>query len=170
MRFFSGFSLRGEEALFGEYLYDDDYTVAGFSKGAIDAMHHALQSSSRIERLQLFSPAYFVEKSPAFKRVQLHYFRKDPEGYLATFLQNASYPSGVDLRPYLQPEGIEALERLLQFAWAKEDLQRLVDRGISIEVYLGGCDKIIDPHAAKRHFLPYATCYFIKEGGHILNG
>ena len=170
MRFFSGFSLRGEESLFEGYLQKSDYTVAGFSKGAIDAFEYALSSGERIDTLQLISPAFFMEKGEAFKRAQIHYFQKNPEAYIEQFLQNCVWPSARDLHPFLRPGTREELEKLLNYRWPEEGLQELRDRGIRIELFLGGRDKIIDSTQAEAFFKPYATVYFIKEGGHILNG
>ena len=170
MRFFSGFSLQGEEVLFDALLRKRDYTVAGFSKGAIEAFEFALESKERIDTLQLISPAFFMDKEETFKRAQLHYYRKDPHAYIDLFLQNVAYPSKQDLRSFLVPDSIEALDKLLHYHWSAEALQELRDRGIETEVYLGGRDKIIDSETAEAFFKPYATVYFIKEGGHILDG
>jgi hypothetical protein len=170
MHFFSGFSLKGEEILFEAYLNKSDYTVAGFSKGAIEAVEFAKTSTMRIDTLQLISPAYFMEKSDAFKRAQLHYFQKDPDSYIETFLKNVAWPGNRDLSPFVVPEQAEALEKLLTYHWSDETLEVVANRGIQIEVYLGGRDKIIDPAGAERFFKPYATIYTIKNGGHILDG
>ncbi len=170
MRFYSGFSLQGEAELFADYLRPGRYTVAGFSKGAIEALRFAYESEERVDLLQLISPAFFMDKSSAFKRAQLHYFRKDPQGYIERFLGNVAYPGRSDLYRYLEPEGIEALQMLLSFDWPQEWLEEIVSRGTQIELYLGMRDKIIDPVAARAYFLPYATVYTIKEGGHILDG
>ena len=168
MNFFSGFGFCHEESLFSAYLDDSDYTVSGFSLGAIEATLYVLETQNRIDKLQLFSPAFFHNQSDAFKRAQLHYFQKDKERYSKTFMQNVAYPSQKDLSPYRCETSVEALEKLLYFQWQERDLQKIIDRGIEIEVYLGGRDKIIDASKAKAYFLPYATIYFIKEGGHCL--
>jgi pimeloyl-ACP methyl ester carboxylesterase len=170
MRFFSGFSLRGEEVLFEGYLQNSAYAVAGFSRGAIEAFEYVLQTNKRIDTLQLISPAFFMDKSDAFKRTQLHYYRKDADAYIETFLANVASPATRDLAPFLAPEPPEALEGLLYYRWSREKLQVVVDRGVEIELYLGGRDRIIEPDEAERFFKPYATVYIIKQGGHILDG
>ena len=62
----------------------------------------------------------------------------------------------------------EELEELLNYQWSEEKLQRLVDKGTIIEVYLGKVDKIIDSQKAKEFFRNFATVYYIKEKGHLL--
>jgi len=47
-------------------------------------------------------------------------------------------------------------------------LQKLIDNGTKIEVFLGGVDKIIDAQKAKEFFKDFATVYYIKEKGHLL--
>ena len=176
MHFFSGFSLQGEEALFRGYLHESSYTVAGFSKGAIDAVEFALATRMRIDRLQLISPAFFLDKDAAFKEKQLESFRKKRKLYLRQFLKNIAYPAKKDLTLYLAEEGEKEKEKekelslLLHYPWEREKLQALSSRGITLEVYLGGRDRIIDPVAAMAYFKPFATVYFIKKGGHILDG
>jgi hypothetical protein len=43
-----------------------------------------------------------------------------------------------------------------------------VQRGINIEVYLGGEDKIIDVTGAREFFLEVATVTYIKDANHFL--
>ena len=170
MRFFSGFSLQNEAVLFADYLRDEVYTVAGFSKGAIEAFRFVLDTKERVDRLQLLSPAFFPDKDEAFKRAQLYYFCKDPAKYIDTFLTNIAYPVKRDLHAFVQPEGEDVLKMLLQFPWPAEQLSEIVQRGVEIEVYLGERDRIIDVKKAYDYFLPYATIYFFKGKGHILDG
>ena len=168
MQFFSGFGFCHEEELFSGYLDVSCYSVGGFSLGAIKAFEYVLDQDKRIDKLQLFSPAFFHDQPEAFKRAQMHYFQKDKEHYIQTFMQNVAYPSHEALTKYRCEGSKEALEKLLYFQWQKSALQKIVDRGVEIEVYLGGRDKIIDAQKTKAYFLPYATVYFIKEGGHCL--
>lgn len=67
MRYFSGFCFQNEEALFEPYLIKSDFTVAGFSYGAIKAMEYAFTCKTRIDTLQLFSPAFFKIKMQNLK-------------------------------------------------------------------------------------------------------
>ena len=60
MIFYSGFSLKDDEQFFSDYLLDQEYVVAGFSYGAIQAFEFALKTDKRIDTLQLFSPAFLV--------------------------------------------------------------------------------------------------------------
>ena len=59
MKFFSGFCLCNEKELFKEYLEENEFVVAGFSKGAQEAIEYALNAPHRIDKIQLFSPAIF---------------------------------------------------------------------------------------------------------------
>lgn len=169
MRFYSGFCLQGEADFFVPYLRDDDYTIAGFSYGAIKAFKDAVKNERRIDTMQLFSPAYYCNKSDRFIRMQLQGFVKDPVRYREHFLLScfAPYPVG---RVDTAEESYESLEELLTFAWPTEQLQELKDRGVRIEVYLGEKDAVIDAQAARDFFKPYGTVYFFKEYNHFLQG
>ncbi len=170
MRFFSGFSLQDEKELFADYLKEGNYHIAGFSKGAIDAFEYVLQCNRRIDLLQLFSPAYFMDREDQFKKMQLDAFKKNSTLYLRQFLRNIAYPVKKDLSVYLREEDVSALSRLLYYRWEPEKFEIVQRRGVEIEVYLGSKDKIINAQKAMDFFKSYATVYFIKEGGHILNG
>jgi len=168
MRFYSGFSLRDEMAFFSPYLVDNDYTVAGFSYGAIKAAEAVATSQSRVDRLQLFSPAFFQTKPEKFRRLQLMAYRKDKESYLKRFIQSC-------FAPYSVPEGLsfsettsQELEELLYYVWEPKLLESIISRGTRIEVYLGGEDQIIDAEAARTSFRQFATVYYIKRANHFL--
>lgn len=168
MKFYSGFSLSNDKQLFEPYLKDSDYTIAGFSFGAIKAFEEAQSTEIRVDTLQLFSPAFFQDKSEKFKRMQNMYFAKDKEAYLQNFLSSCFLPADIDANIVIEDGSAQDLEVLLSFVWMPEELKALQDRGIEIEVYLGSEDKIIDAQAAKEFFLPYATTYMINHAGHTL--
>ncbi|MDD2894420.1 MAG: pimelyl-ACP methyl ester esterase BioV [Aliarcobacter sp.] len=167
-RYFSGFCFKNESELFDEYLVNNDFTISGFSYGAIKAFEEAFSTKKRVDKLQLFSPAFFQIFDDKFKRTQLMYFKKDANAYCQNFLSNVIYPLQTDISKYFELGTIEQLEELLNYKWSEEKLQSLVDRGTKIEVYLGGVDKIIDASKAKDFFKNYATVYYIKEKGHLL--
>ena len=77
MRFYSGFSLSNDKQLFEPYLKESEFCVAGFSYGAIKAFNDTLNSKTRVDTLQLFSPAFFQDKNEKFKRMQMMYINKD---------------------------------------------------------------------------------------------
>ncbi|DAB41015.1 MAG TPA: hypothetical protein CFH81_01590 [Sulfurovum sp. UBA12169] len=168
MKFFNGFSLRGEEKFFDGILMDTDMCVAGFSYGAQKALEYAFASKERIDRLILISPAFFQTQKPSFTKAQLRYFEMDKEGYIDRFLQNAAYPSCTDLYPYLRSGTKEELETLLTYTWEKEKFRSLLNKGVTVEIFLGNKDKIIDADAAFSFFSPLASTYFIKDAGHLL--
>lgn len=164
----SGFCLQNEEELFKEYLVKNDFTVSGFSYGAIKAFEEVYSSSVRVDKLQLFSPAFFQTKDKKFKRMQLMFFKKDAKAYCENFLENISYPKNLDTSKYFNLGTFEELEELLNYEWDENKLQTLLEKGTKIEVYLGEEDKIIDSYAANDFFKNYATVYYMKNLGHIL--
>ena len=166
--YFSGFCFFEESKLFDEYLIKNDFTLNGFSYGAIKAFEEALNSQKRVDTLQLFSPAFFQNYDDKFKRTQLMYFKKDANAYCQSFLQNVIFPTNLDISKYFKLGTIKELEELLYYEWSEEKLQKLVAKGTKIEVYLGGVDKIIDASKAKEFFKNFATVYYIKEKGHLL--
>ena len=167
-RYFSGFCFVNESELFDEYLENNDFTVCAFSYGAIKAFEEVLNSNTRVDKLQLFSPAFFQTFDEKFKRMQLMFFKKDANAYCENFLKNVSSPTNQDISKYFNQGTIEELEELLNYEWSKEKLQKLVENGTKIEVFLGGVDKIIDAQKAKEFFKDFATVYYIKEKGHLL--
>ncbi len=168
MKYFNGFSLQNEKELFTPYLTQSAYCVAGFSYGAQQAFEYVYHATERIDRLILLSPAFFQTQKPSFVRTQLRYFEAGQEAYVKQFLANAAYPSSFDLSKYLKVGTKEELEALLSYSWDKEKIQEVLDRGITIEVFLGENDKIIDAQVAFDFFRPLTTTYFMKRVGHIL--
>ncbi len=168
MKYFNGFSLQKDEILFTPYLIHSDYCVAGFSYGAQQAFEYVYQSTKRIDRLILLSPAFFQTQKQSFIRTQLRYFEAGHEAYIKQFLSNAAYPSSVDLSDFLKVGSREELEALLTYQWDSKKIQEVLDRGTIIEVFLGSEDKIIEAEKAFDFFKPLTTTYFIKSVGHIL--
>ena len=168
MKFYSGFSLSNDEQLFRPYLKSSKYCVAGFSYGAIKAFRQVLDSKTRVDRLQLFSPAFFQSRNDKFRRMQKMYYAKDKEAYLKSFFSSCFLPVQPDGSVLLTEGSSEELEELLSYEWKVDELKSLQERGIEIEVYLGSEDKIIEPQKAKEFFLPYATTYMINHAGHTL--
>ncbi|MEA1914792.1 MAG: pimelyl-ACP methyl ester esterase BioV [Campylobacterota bacterium] len=166
--YFNGFCLHDEQKLFSSFLIDNDFTVSGFSFGAQKALEYVLNTSKRVDTLQLFSPAYFNDKDEKYKRLQLIYFNKDAHSYCMNFLDNCTASSCSLLQKYFKQGSVDELEALLNYFWDKQKLQEIVDKGINIEVYLGLDDKIIDTSKAKEFFLSFATIYTQKNKGHIL--
>ncbi|MBV5279575.1 MAG: pimelyl-ACP methyl ester esterase BioV [Campylobacteraceae bacterium] len=168
MRYFSGFCLKGEEELFSAYLNQSDFCVAGFSLGAIQAFEYALTCKERIDTLQLFSPAFFQDKDAKFKKLQTLSFAKNSDLYTQNFMQSITYPSKFEMQNYLQKGTLEELGMLLHYEWNKEKLQMLREKNITIEVYLGERDVIINALHVKDFFVPFSTVYYFKHVGHIL--
>ncbi|QKF73230.1 hypothetical protein AFAEC_1063 [Aliarcobacter faecis] len=166
--FFSGFCFSNECELFLDYLEKNDFTISGFSYGAIKAIQKALKSETRVDKLQLFSPAFFQTKDEKFKKMQLMFFKKDEEQYIKNFLGNVKSPIYKDIDKYFQKGNIEELKELLEFVWSKDDLKKLNSKGVKIEVFLGAKDLIIDSNEAKDFFKDFATVYYFKDKGHLL--
>ena len=169
MKFYSGFCLGNDKQLFSQYIKDTEYTIAGFSYGAIKAFEEAKTTKTRVDTLQLFSPAFFQDKTDKFIRMQNMYFAKDKEAYYENFHKSIFLPASIDKRVLHQDGSAQELEDLLSFIWKADELKALQDKGIKIEVYLGSEDKIINADNAKEYFLPYADTYTINGAGHTLN-
>ena len=169
MQFYHGFALKGEAHFFKEQIDHGSYVVSGFSYGAIKAFQQVLSSKTRVDKLQLLSPAFFQNRSDKYRRLQMMGYKKNSALYIEKFLENC-------FLPYEQKEitlgkhSAQALEELLYFEWNITDLQKLLERGTEIEVYLGGDDKISDISAAYTFFLPFATVTLLKRTNHFLQG
>lgn len=168
MKYFNGFSLHGEETFFNDYLIPSDLCVAGFSYGAQQAFEYVYNTTQRVDRLILLSPAFFQTQKPSFSRMQLRYFQNGQEAYVKQFLTNVASPSPLDLTTYLSTGTQEELEALLTYSWDSEKIKEVLKRGTTIEVFLGSEDKIIDADAAFEFFSEETVTYFIKGAGHLL--
>jgi len=170
MKYFSGFSLQNEVNFFESFMDQGDYSICGFSYGAIKAFEYvqkALQNGNRVDRLQLFSPAFFQSKDAKFKRLQLMAYRKNEDEYLRQFINACFLPyERRDVEHSVTV--LEELEELLMYEWDKDALKALVKKGVVIEVYLGGEDQIVNSAAVKEFFLDVATVTYVKNGNHFL--
>jgi len=167
VKYFNGFSLQNEETLFEDYLDTSDFTVAGFSYGAQKALEYVYNSTERIDKLILLSPAFFQTQKPSFVRVQLRYFESDKDAYVSQFLKNVTYPSSYNLKAYLNVGCVEALESLLTYTWEIKKINALLERGTTVEVFLGGNDKIVNTSEALNFFTNTGN-YILKDAGHLL--
>ena len=170
MKFFSGFSLKNDMHFFAPFIKKSDYTICGFSYGAIKAfesLKKALLKGERVDTLQLFSPAFFQSKDEKFKRLQLMAYRKNEKVYLRQFI-NACFLPNEHKRVERSITVLEELEELLYHEWKKEELLQLREAGVTIEVYLGANDQIIEADIAKEFFQEVATVTYIKDGNHFL--
>ncbi len=165
--YFNGFALQDEVHFFSEFMDEGEYVISGFSYGAIKAFKEALNATTRVDKLQLFSPAFFQTKSSKFKRLQLMGYRKNSDLYLEKFTENCFSPYAVEDVTYAE-HSVDELEELLTYEWDLKALQQLADRGTRIEVYIGGVDKVIDVGPAYTFFLPVATVTLVKRANHFL--
>jgi len=168
MIYFNGFSLQNEEHFFKEQLLENEFTIAGFSYGAIKAFEYALASNKRIDRLILLSPAFFQDQKTSFIRTQLRYYKLNQEVYTQQFLDNVAYPSNTSLENHLTQGTAQELEELLSYHWETKKIQELLNRGIVIEVFIGEKDKIVNAQKSFEFFKELVPCYFIKDVGHLL--
>jgi hypothetical protein len=170
MKFYSGFSLKNEECYFESFINTSNYTVCGFSYGAIRAFEdvcECLACSKRVDTLQLFSPAFFQNKSESFKKVQLRSFAKNSTNYLNTFINSCFSPHAM-LDIQRVDCSLDELEELLYYNWSISKLQDICDKGVKIEVYLGSKDEIVDAQSARDFFKEVATVTYIKNANHFL--
>jgi len=168
MIYFNGFALKGEEKFFEEQLIKSDFCVAGFSYGAQKAFEYAYHSTKRIDRLILLSPAFFQNHKKSFIRTQLRYYKADEVSYSEQFLKNVTYPSNINLYEYYNTNKYEELESLLSYVWDKEKIVELIERGVTIEVFIGEADKIVNAQKSYEFFSEWTTVYLLKDVGHLL--
>ncbi len=173
--FFSGFSLTNESEIFDEYRIKNEVTVSAFSYGCIKLIENILNGTyerepfkKRIDKIQLFSPAYFNDKDEKFKRLQLMFFKKKSETYCDDFLKNCGFDE-VDKGKYFQMGTFGELQELLYYEWDEEKMERLKAKNIIIETYLGEDDTIINSQAALAFFRQFGDVYFIKGANHNLS-
>ncbi|MDF1876163.1 pimelyl-ACP methyl ester esterase BioV [Sulfurimonas sp. SAG-AH-194-I05] len=170
MQFHSGFSLKNEEYFFKEYIKYTDYTICGFSYGAIKAFEEVqkhLACGKRIDTLQLFSPAFFQNTSTKFHRLQILSYVKNSQKYVTQFLEGCFAPHAKQ-ETQASVSTKEELVELLEYKWDIDQFLALEEKGVKIEVYLGAQDKIINASVAKDFFLNVATVTYIKEANHFL--
>jgi pimeloyl-ACP methyl ester carboxylesterase len=170
MRYFSGFALKNEEKFFESYRVESDFCVAGFSYGAQQAFEYVYNCTERVDRLILLSPAFFQNHKASFIKAQLRYFKLNQRSYTEQFLQNIVYPSTtIDLSAYLDDGNLESLEALLGYTWDRERMLELKERGVTIEVFIGELDKIVEGRESFEFFSDITTTYFLKGYGHLLH-
>ncbi|QOY55793.1 pimelyl-ACP methyl ester esterase BioV [Candidatus Sulfurimonas marisnigri] len=170
MKFFSGFSLNNEMYLFKSFINTSEYSICGFSYGSIKALEHVkqqLECSSRVDTLQLFSPAFFQTKNEKFKRLQLLSYSKNTDQYIRQFIDLCFSPHEKKIVELINSKK-EELEELLKYEWDLQELKNISQKGVKIEVYLGSEDKIIDVCGAREFFLQIATVTYIKSANHFL--
>lgn len=181
--YFSGFNFKNESRLFQdsqsaiyECLQWGEYDVIGFSYGAQKAVEYAIECSSPIRKLCLLSPAFFHNLDIQAKTKELLLFKDNPSVYLNAFLRNALSPTKKqrqNIERYfcqsVSPSLEHDLHNLLFYEFNKNDFRMLINRGITIEVFLGSADRIISAKAAKDFFLPLVTrIFWIHKAGHFL--
>ena len=171
MQFYSGFALQEDAKLFKNVLKDTQYSVAGFSYGAIHAVEYAyqrIQNNIRIDRVQLFSPAFFNTQSERFKVMQLRAYEKNAQAYLRKFISNCYHPStNLELLSW-GPHTKDQLHELLFYTWQSKKLEVLTQHNVAVDVYLGAQDAIIDAQACEAFFAPFAVVHVHKNRGHFL--
>ena len=170
MKYFNGFCLNNEEKFFKNYIENSDFYIYGFSYGAIKAFLYAKQmikEHKRIDKLILFSPAFFQTKSEKFKQLQLKSFKIKKELYIKNFLKSCFLPYK-EQNVNLTTQDINDLEELLYFVWNENELNEFILKGVSIEVYLGEFDKIIPANDAFEFFSKITDTTYIKKANHFL--
>lgn len=168
--YFSGFCLKNDNELFSSLFKPNEYTVAGFSYGAQIALEHVLNCQTRVDRLILFSPAFFQSSTQSFIRTQIRYFSANHEQYIEQFYINVAHPADSSMITSYKSQGTaKELEELLTYVWDIENIRTLKNRGVEIEVFVGGMDKIVDTEKCLEFFSKICTVYEIKNAGHLLH-
>ena len=167
MIYFGGFGLKNDSFFFQKLISQDCCCVYGCSYGAIKAIEYVLGTKKKVDKLVLFSPAFFNDKNEKFKKLQLISFKKNKKQYIKNFLQACAYPYEKNLDSFLGNPTIKELKELLYYSWEQEKLQSLKQKNITLEVHLGAKDKIINPNKTFDFFKDFSTIYFYKNGGHL---
>lgn len=134
----------------GEFCFLDlgCYDVAGLGYGAWEAFCFAraqMQKKRRIQKLILLSPWLEPLASSNLARILALYAKSKFSSYL---LQNPTTP-----HPHV---------------WNLEALQELVVYGVSIEVYVGGKNEIMDADGVCELFSRVGVVYYLKDFGYLL--
>jgi alpha/beta superfamily hydrolase len=85
MRFYSGFALSEDQHFFDPYLKQSEYTVAGFSYGAIKAAQYAQRHMSVSILFSFFPPLFFKPKKSRFAAFRWGDISKTLNGIWKTF-------------------------------------------------------------------------------------
>lgn len=166
---FSGFCFDREEELFSRFSKKCFYDISGFSYGAQKACEEVLKrvnSGQRVQKLLLYSPAFFEDKTQTYKNLQISHFKKNKQIYIQNFLEKIGADD--EIKKYFKEGDIEDLQALFSYRWDEKKLAFIQEKGVLIEVYLGGCDKIINVEATKDFFSSTSLVYFIKGANHCL--
>jgi pimeloyl-ACP methyl ester carboxylesterase len=167
VKFFSGFCVEGERELFAQYLPSREAYVAGFSYGAIEAIEYATSTKEFFKKLILLSPAYYAHKDEEFCGMQYAAFVADPQLYRIKLLKR----SGLDeetAAKYAKMGTKEELDKLLHFKWSAELFETLKVKGVSVEIYIGSADRVVESEASAQFFRQYGAVYYIKNKNHFL--
>jgi hypothetical protein len=159
MKYFSGFCLCNEKELFSEYLEEGEFVVAGFSKGAQDALLYVLNTKERVDKLQLLSPAFF-DYNEKIIELNIKAFKENKEKYIKNFLKKA----GLEDFKYVCDCSVEELKKLFTFQW--EIIKEI--KNVKIEIFLGEYDRISASKKAYEFFKQFGDVYFIKKANHFL--
>jgi len=159
MKYFSGFCLKEEKELFKDFLEEKEFVVAGFSYGAQKALDYVLDCKTRVDKLQLISPAFFTYPERIIK-MNLEFFERDKEKYLQNFFKKCGFFN----EKYIGDCEIGDLKALFSYDWKK--IEKL--KNVKLEVFLGEEDKIISIKSAREFFKTYGHVYLIKKANHFL--
>jgi len=169
MQFYSGFSLKDDKKFFTSLMQDNEFYIYGFSYGAIKALYtvkEKIQNQKRVDKLILFSPAFFQTTTEKFKRLQLLSFKKDKSRYMDNFLRNCFFPH-IEKKVTLFDATEDELKELLYFQWIDDMILEITEKGVILEVYLGEKDAIIDVEGAYNFFKRFGDVILIKNANHF---
>jgi hypothetical protein len=168
MKFFNGFCFKSEDELFASYIGSGSFVVSGFSYGAKKAIDYVDSCKTRVDKLVLLSPIFFLDRDESFKEAQLTAYENSREIYRKIFYKNVLYPLEIDISKYKTDGTIDELKELLYYEYDKKILENIKDRGTKIEVYIGAKDKIINADIATTFFKEFATVHMLNSYGHLL--
>lgn len=153
--------------LFSSFIPPKEACIVGFSYGGIRAMEYAMETKEFFKKLILISPAFYQHTTDEFRQAQLDAFVADSDLYTIKLLKKSGF-SDSERDVYGHMGTIDELGELLYYEWSKQMLRSLCAKGVQIEVYLGGADRIVDPNVSMEFFKDFATVYFIKNKNHFV--
>lgn len=165
---FSGFCFYNELPLFDELIDKSCLSISAFSYGCIEAIEHIINNDINIDKLYMFSPSFFNNKTLSFKKNQLKIFKKNEKKYIDFFYKNCLQNKEINIDKYKKTDNVQVLEKLLFYKWKTTIIKAIISKNIEIIVHFGDCDTIIDINEAKIFFKNYATIIEIPNANHLL--
>lgn len=153
------------------------YDISGFGFGTQKAYDEAFLKVSRgerVNRLVLFSPAFFGEIgqiTQSDRDLQIKAFKKNKWTYgynLLRLMEGENMRENFIPKKFIFEMQLPDLYSMLNYVWDAKKLEMLAYMGVITEVYLGGRDKTINVSKVSDFFAPHSVVYLFKQANHFL--